>query len=211
VIREEVRRRWRSCGIQTSPHAARQLQAALAAAEAERAATAAKQASAGGAKAGGAEVVVGAAAPAKAPASPPPGNRLVHVVVTADSNYYMKWQMLTCYYWYQKAAAAPGSALHAFTRILHTGLDDDLSAHVPTVVVPKGPKPDEGAPPIQRPGALIAWLAAAPPAEEYVLMLEPDHILLGPVPLGSVALGKPAAFFFTCAPAAALTLSCSQP
>ena len=125
------------------------------------------------------------------------GGRCVHVVVTADSNDYMHWQMLSLYHSYKKAYAAPGSSFAAFTRILHTGEADTLMEVFPTVVVPKGPKPDEGAPPIQRPPALIAWLELAPPEEPYVLMLEPDHILLHPVPLGDVAPGRSAAYYFS--------------
>ena len=145
--------------------------------------------------------VVADAEPAKKPAlaarESAEENRRVHVVVTADSNDYMHWQMLVCYHSYLKAAAAPGSPFSAFTRILHTGKADALMDVFPTVVVPEGPKPDAGAPPIQRPPALLAWLEAAPPAESFVLMLEPDHVLLRPVPLGSVARGKPAAYYFS--------------
>jgi len=105
--------------------------------------------------------------------------------------------MLALYHSYLKAAAAPGSALAAFTRVLHTGEADDLMDIFPTVVVPKGPKPDEGAPPIQRPPAMIAWLELAPPKEKYVLMAEPDHLFVKPVPLSGVALGRPVAYFFS--------------
>ena len=121
----------------------------------------------------------------------------IHVVATADSNDYMHWQMLALYHSYLKAAALPGTTFSAFTRILHTGEPDELMDIFPTVVVPKGPKPDEGAPPIQRPPALIAWMELAPPKEEYVLMLEPDHIIVRPVPLGDVARGHAAAYFFS--------------
>jgi hypothetical protein len=148
-----------------------------------------------------------AAAPALAPAKSgsgsgsgsgaPADTRGIHVVVTADSSTYLQWQMRVCYYHYLKAAAAPGSALRAFTRVLHTGEPDALMDDIPTVVVPLGPKPDSGGPPIQRPTAMIAWLKQAPPTEEYVLMLEPDHVLLRPVPLGAVARGRPTAFLFS--------------
>jgi len=142
-----------------------------------------------------------------------PAATSIHVVVTADSNDYMcarrapraggrltrrrHWQCLALYHSYLKAAAVPGSPFSAFTRILHTGEADDLMDIFPTVVVPKGPKPDEGAPPIQRPPALIAWLEAAPPRERYVLMAEPDHIFVKPVPLGDAALGRPVAYYFS--------------
>ena len=121
----------------------------------------------------------------------------MHVVVTADSSPYLQWQMRVCYYWWRKAAAQPGSPYRAFTRILHTGEPDALMDDIPTVVVPPGPKPDNGAPPIQRPAAVIAWLEAAPPEEEYVMMLEPDHVMLLPTPLGGLARGRPIAFFFS--------------
>jgi hypothetical protein len=105
--------------------------------------------------------------------------------------------MRVCYFWYLRAAAQPGSPFRAFTRVLHTGKPDTLMSDIPTVVVPEGPRPDNGGPPIQRPAAVIAWLAQAPPAEEYVLMLEPDHIILRPMPLGAVARGRPVAFMFS--------------
>ena len=98
----------------------------------------------------------------------------------------------------------PGSTMTSFTRILHTGEPDHLMDEIPTVVVERGPKPDEGGPPIQRPTAVIRWLEQAWPKEDYVLMLEPDHILLRPVPLGNVTRGAPLAFFFSCAPSPSL-------
>jgi hypothetical protein len=127
----------------------------------------------------------------------PTESRRVHVIVTTDSSSYQQWQLRVCYFWFLKQAAVKGSTLHAFTRVLHTGEPDDLMDEIPTVVVPAGPKPENGGPPIQRPGAVIAWLEAAPPEEEYVLMLEPDHILLRPIALGSVAKGHPLAFLFS--------------
>jgi hypothetical protein len=143
----------------------------------------------------------GAVAKAKpaagAPGGAPMDTRTIHVIVTADSSPYLQWQMRVCYYWYLKAAAARGSSFAAFTRILHTGKPDDLVADVPTVVVPEGPRPDSGGPPIQRPAAVIAWLQAAPPVEDYVMMLEPDHVILRPLALGSLARGRPLAFYFT--------------
>lgn len=93
------------------------------------------------------------------------GVRNIHAVVTGDSNPYMTWQMRQCYYWYKKAAAEPGSELGAFTRILHTGEPDGLMGEIPTVVVAKGPQPDPGAPPIQRPSAVIRWMEVAWPKE----------------------------------------------
>lgn len=64
------------------------------------------------------------------------------------------------------------------------------------------PPPRAGAPPIQRPNSVIRWMEQAWPEEEYVLMLEPDHVLVKSVPLGGVALGHALGFFFSCAPAA---------
>ena len=52
----------------------------------------------------------------------PTESRRVHVIVTTDSSSYQQWQMRVAYYWFLKAAAVPGSTLHAFTRVLHTGV-----------------------------------------------------------------------------------------
>ena len=118
-------------------------------------------------------VSAGGSQPGVLQGTAPTESRRVHVIVTTDSSSYQQWQMRVCYYWFLKAAAVKGSTLHAFTRVLHTGEPDDMMDEMPTVVVPAGPKPDNGGPPIQRPGAVLAWLEAAPPEEEYVLMLEP--------------------------------------
>lgn len=43
---------------------------------------------------------------------------------------------LQCYYWYKKVKAEyPDSALGGFTRLLHTGEEDEWMNEIPTIVV----------------------------------------------------------------------------
>ena len=66
-----------------------------------------------------------------AAATEPPA--CLHTVLTSSGNAYMNWQTRIMYATYKKHAAAPGSILKAFTRILHRGKDDELMMEVPTM------------------------------------------------------------------------------
>ena len=57
----------------------------------------------------------------------------LHTVLTSSGNAYMNWQTRIMYQTYLKHAAAPGSVMKAFTRVLHRGKDDELMQEVPTM------------------------------------------------------------------------------
>ncbi|XP_058106879.1 hydroxyproline O-arabinosyltransferase 3-like [Magnolia sinica] len=58
-----------------------------------------------------------------------------HVAVTATDAPYSKWQCRIMYYWYKKVKDLPGSEMGGFTRVLHSGMADDLMDEIPTFVV----------------------------------------------------------------------------
>ncbi|KAK9833448.1 hypothetical protein WJX81_006347 [Elliptochloris bilobata] len=116
------------------------------------------------------------------------GQRRYHVVITAQGTA-VHWQSRVHYYWYRKVKAACEAAkgkdcqMGGFTRILHSGVPDDLMGEIPTVVVE--PLPDRenlGYVVLNRPFAFVQWLAQADIPEKYVLMSEPDHVWLRPMP-----------------------------
>lgn len=85
-----------------------------------------------------------------------------------------------------------------FTRLLHSGLADDLMDEIPTFVAQ--PLPNEvvehnAYPVLNRPYAFVQWLEKANIQEEYILMSEPDHIFLQPIP-NLMHGNHPAAFPF---------------
>ncbi|PON53309.1 Hydroxyproline O-arabinosyltransferase [Parasponia andersonii] len=127
---------------------------------------------------------------------------LFHVALTATDAPYSKWQCRIMYYWYKKRKHMPGSELGGFTRILHSGKPDNLMDEIPTVIVDPLPAGlDRGYIVLNRPWAFVQWLEKATIEEDYVLMAEPDHIFVNPLP--NLAHGEyPAAFpFFYITPA----------
>ncbi|GAB4820009.1 hypothetical protein N2152v2_007055 [Parachlorella kessleri] len=114
-------------------------------------------------------------------------DRRYHIVITAQgSNTH--WQSRVAYYWYKKIKAqceAQGNCqMGGFTRLLHSGCPDDLMYEIPTVVVnPLPPEhPNHGYVVLNRPNAFLQWLNQVVIPEKYVLMSEPDHIWLKPMP-----------------------------
>jgi hydroxyproline O-arabinosyltransferase len=93
------------------------------------------------------------------------------------------------YHWYRvaRAAGAAGShrgALGGYTRVLHCGRPDDIMHLVPTLAVEPLPLGiDRGYGPMHRPWAFTQWLSRAHIPEEFILMSEPDHLLIAPPPL----------------------------
>jgi hypothetical protein len=86
-----------------------------------------------------------------------------------------------------------------FTRLLHSGTPDDLVDEVPTFVaqpLPESVVPHEYYPVLNRPYALLQWVQQAKITEEYVMMSEPDHIFLRPLPNFMKKDDRPAAFPF---------------
>ncbi|KAL0375571.1 UNVERIFIED_CONTAM: Hydroxyproline O-arabinosyltransferase RDN2, partial [Sesamum calycinum] len=106
-----------------------------------------------------------------------------HVALTATETPYSKWQCRIMYYWYKKKKDLPGSEMGKFTRILHSGKPDNLMDEMPTFVVDPLPTGlDRGYVVLNRPWAFVQWLDTATIEEEYILMAEPDHIFLSPLP-----------------------------
>ncbi|CAN7005463.1 unnamed protein product [Brassica rapa subsp. trilocularis] len=119
-----------------------------------------------------------------------------HVALTATDAPYNKWQCRIMYYWYKQKKALPGSDMGGFTRILHSGNRDNLMDEIPTFVVdPLPPGLDRGYVVLNRPWAFVQWLERATIEEDYVLMAEPDHVFVNPLPNLAVG-GYPAAFPF---------------
>ncbi|KAA8550153.1 hypothetical protein F0562_001831 [Nyssa sinensis] len=129
-------------------------------------------------------------------------NLLFHVALTATDAPYSKWQCRIMYYWYKKVKDMPGSDIGGFTRVLHSGSPDNLMEEIPTFVVDPLPDGlDRGYIVLNRPWAFVQWLEKATIEEEYILMAEPDHIFVNPLP--NLARGDyPAGFpFFYIKPA----------
>ncbi|KAH1217488.1 Hydroxyproline O-arabinosyltransferase 3 [Glycine max] len=132
-----------------------------------------------------------------------------HVALTATDAPYNKWQCRVMYYWYKQQKKLPGSEMGGFTRILHSGNPDNLMDEIPTVVVDPLPAGlDRGYIVLNRPWAFVQWLEKTKIEEEwdllyyllgfwcrYVLMAEPDHIFVRPLPNLAYG-GHPAAFPF---------------
>ena len=84
----------------------------------------------------------------------------------------------------QIKAADPGSPVGGYTRVLHAAQHDDLFHLIPSILVKKLPASIlRDYPPMNRPWALCQFLARVRIPEDYVMMTEPDHILVRPLPL----------------------------
>lgn len=117
--------------------------------------------------------------------------RKFHMLVTSNHVVYQQWQTRVMYFHYKKQRAKQGEegAMGGFTRILHSGKPDNLMDEIPTVVVDDLRKQggDHGFVVLSRPNAFIQWaqkLAAGEIHidEDYVMMGEPDHLILRPIP-----------------------------
>ncbi|XP_009140634.1 hydroxyproline O-arabinosyltransferase 2 [Brassica rapa] len=109
--------------------------------------------------------------------------RLFHTAVTATDSVYSTWQCRIMYYWYNRFRDEPGSEMGGYTRILHSGRPDGLMNEIPTFVanpLPSGV--DQGYVVLNRPWAFVQWLQQAHIEEDYILMAEPDHIIVKPIP-----------------------------
>eukprot|EP00775_Hariotina_reticulata_P010145 gene10145-10303_t len=128
--------------------------------------------------------------------------RKYHVVTTAQGAA-VHWQVRVHYYWYLKQKAecdkAPDCEMGGFTRLLHSGEADDLMEEIPSFVadpLPEAVVPHEWYPVLNRPYAFVQWVKQANISEEFVLMSEPDHIFLRPIPNFMKRDDWPAAFPF---------------
>ncbi|TVU22621.1 hypothetical protein EJB05_32334 [Eragrostis curvula] len=110
--------------------------------------------------------------------------RPFHVALTATDAAYSRWQCRVMYYWYKRMQARPGGeAMGGFTRVLHSGKPDGLMDEIPTFVVDPLPEgKDHGYVVLNRPWAFVQWLQKAKIEEEYILMAEPDHVFVKPLP-----------------------------
>ncbi|XP_038711519.1 hydroxyproline O-arabinosyltransferase 1-like isoform X2 [Tripterygium wilfordii] len=124
--------------------------------------------------------------------------RLFHTAVTASDSVYNTWQCRIMYYWFNKFKDAPGSEMGGFTRILHSGRPDKFMDEIPTFVAQPLPSGmDQGYIVLNRPWAFVQWLQQANIQEDYILMAEPDHIIVKPIPnLSKDGLGKAFPFFY---------------
>ncbi|KAK1292856.1 Aspartic proteinase PCS1 [Acorus calamus] len=125
-----------------------------------------------------------------------------HVALTATDAPYSRWQCRIMYYWYKQVRGLPGSEMGGFTRILHNGREDHLMEEIPTVVVDPLPAG------LDRVSVVSVSLDSFRDSEmrvasrekdsivvSYILMAEPDHVFVKPLP-NLARGGLPAAFPF---------------
>jgi len=87
------------------------------------------------------------------------------------------------YYWFKQQKDRPGSEMGGFTRVLHSGKPDRFMDEIPTFIAqPLPPGMDKGFVVLNRPWAFVQWLQKANTKEDYILMAEPDHLLVKPIP-----------------------------
>ncbi|AQL01618.1 Hydroxyproline O-arabinosyltransferase 1-like [Zea mays] len=109
--------------------------------------------------------------------------RAFHTAVTASGSAYNTWQCRVMYHWFKEARRAPGGdEMGGFTRILHSGKPDEFVDEIPTFVADPLPDGDQGYIVLNRPWAFVQWLQKADIKEDYILMAEPDHIIVKPIP-----------------------------
>jgi hypothetical protein len=85
----------------------------------------------------------------------------------------------------EQQLGAEACEMGGFTRLLHSGQADDLMDEVPTFVaqpLPNSVVEHEAYPVLNRPYAFLQWIKASNITEDYILMSEPDHIFLRPIP-----------------------------
>uniref|UniRef100_A0A7R9V813 Hydroxyproline O-arabinosyltransferase-like domain-containing protein n=1 Tax=Chlamydomonas euryale TaxID=1486919 RepID=A0A7R9V813_9CHLO len=127
--------------------------------------------------------------------------RPFHTVTSAQGSA-THWQMRIHYYHFKKqrhACRERGRCeMGGFTRLLHSGVADDLMDEIPTMVV--DPLPSDAVEHswyvvLNRPYAFVQWVKKQNIPEKYVLMSEPDHVFIRPLP-NFMLSDDPAAFPF---------------
>lgn len=95
-----------------------------------------------------------------------------------------------------QAEQGPDGDMGGFTRVLHSGRPDHLMNEIPTHVVDRLSN-EHGFVVLSRPNAFVQWLKEKLDdiEEDYILMSEPDHLYLAPIP-NLMNGDKPAAFPF---------------
>ena len=115
------------------------------------------------------------------------------MLLTAASGLYQEWQTRIAYHHYRKLKAAhPCSDIGNFTRLLNTpgAKPDGLMDEIPTVLVSqlsggRCDTCDHGFIVMNRPWGLrqfVAHAAFAHIQEDYIFIVETDHLLLRPLP-----------------------------
>ncbi|GAB2233546.1 hypothetical protein Droror1_Dr00002772 [Drosera rotundifolia] len=136
----------------------------------------------------------------KMPIQRPRKRRMFHTAVTASDSVYNGWQCRVMYYWFKRFGGdgGKGGEMGGFTRILHSGKGDGLMDEIPTFVAKPLPAGvDQGYIVLNRPWAFVQWLQQADIKEDYILMAEPDHIIVKPIPnLSRDGLGAAFPFFY---------------
>ncbi|GIL43843.1 hypothetical protein Vafri_1440 [Volvox africanus] len=135
--------------------------------------------------------------------------RMFHTITSAQGAA-VHWQVRIHYYWWKKRKAECEKTgkceMGGFTRLLHSGAADDLMDELPTVVVdplPQSMVEHSWYVVLNRPYAFVQWTQKVKIPEKYVLMSEPDHVFLRPMP-NFMRNDAPAAFpFFYIEPAKA--------
>eukprot|EP01065_Artemidia_motanka_P047429 TRINITY_DN7430_c0_g1_i1.p1 TRINITY_DN7430_c0_g1~~TRINITY_DN7430_c0_g1_i1.p1 ORF type:complete len:585 (+),score=180.38 TRINITY_DN7430_c0_g1_i1:59-1813(+) len=124
--------------------------------------------------------------PAPDPDACPAQPRKYHTVMTTGPGTYERWQGRVMYWWYkQHRSRDPCGEMGGFTRLMY-GQADPYMEEIPTVVVP-AVKNDYGFVVLNRPHSFWEWLRRVDSGkikleEEYVLLCEPDHLMLKPLP-----------------------------
>ncbi|KAK4419626.1 Hydroxyproline O-arabinosyltransferase RDN2 [Sesamum alatum] len=118
-----------------------------------------------------------------------------HLIANGNADYVL---------WYKKMRRCAWIGYGGFTRILHSGNPDNLMEEIPSIVVDPLPEGlDRGYIVLNMTVGVRAVAGRKAPQfeEEYILMAEPDHIFVNPLP--NLAHGDhPAAFpFFYIKPA----------
>ncbi|KAL3360930.1 hypothetical protein AABB24_014049 [Solanum stoloniferum] len=124
--------------------------------------------------------------------------RLFHTAVTSSDSVYNTWQCRIMYYWFKKFKDEPNSEMGGFTRILHSGKSDRFMDEIPTFVAQPLPSGmDQGYIVLNRPWAFVQWLQQAQNEKDYILMSEPDHVIVKNIPnLSKDGLGAAFPFFY---------------
>ncbi len=130
-----------------------------------------------------------------APHSRCASRRPYHVVMTAARGVYQEWQSRIAYYHYKKQKDLnPCSDLGGFTRLLNSpgAQPDGLMDEIPTMLVQqlqgggRCDRCDHGFVVMNRPYGLLQLVESAAfqerVPEAYMLLLEPDHLMLRPLP-----------------------------
>ncbi|WPT12924.1 Hydroxyproline O-arabinosyltransferase PLENTY [Picochlorum sp. SENEW3] len=124
-----------------------------------------------------------------------------HVILPCDGRIYHEWQARVFYFWYLRIKGKKPKNMGGFTRILHSGEPDDWMHEIPTVIVKPLPadleKIADGYVMLNRPYAILQWVKEYMPSikEHFVLLAEPDHLLIRAPPLWAT-YNRPSAYPF---------------